>query len=35
MWEKSPYMEYPLYTSGKRNCPPKDCGGVQGYFYLL
>jgi hypothetical protein len=25
----------PICTAGKRNCPPEDCGGNPGYFYLL
>ena len=26
---------YPICTTGKRNCPPEDCGGVCGYQELL
>lgn len=27
--------EYPICVSGKRNCPPEDCGGVWGYAEML
>jgi hypothetical protein len=26
---------YPICITGKRNCPPEDCGGVWGYQELL
>ncbi len=26
---------YPVCTGGKRNCPPEDCGGVGGFYYML
>ena len=26
---------YPVCITGKRNCPPEDCGGVRGYEELL
>lgn len=27
--------KYPLCLTGKRNCPPEDCGGVWGYGEML
>jgi hypothetical protein len=26
---------YPLCITGRRNCPPEDCGGLGGYQHLL
>jgi len=26
---------YPVCLTGKRACPPEDCGGVRGYYELL
>ena len=26
---------YPVCLAGQRACPPEDCGGVPGYYYLL
>lgn len=26
---------YPLCIKGAQNCPPEDCGGVGGYYYML
>ncbi len=28
-------VKYPICLSGKRACPPEDCGGVLGYYELL
>lgn len=28
-------LSYPVCVTGKRNCPPEDCGGVWGYRELL
>jgi hypothetical protein len=28
-------VSYPVCITGKRNCPPEDCGGVWGYQELL
>ena len=25
----------PVCTAGKRGCPPENCGGMEGYYYLL
>ncbi len=30
-----PGAKYPVCITGKRNCPPEDCGGVPGYCRLL
>lgn len=30
-----PGILYPVCLTGKRSCPPEDCGGVWGYDYLL
>lgn len=30
-----PLVEYPLCITGKRACPPEDCGGPYGYENLL
>jgi hypothetical protein len=27
--------QYPICIDGARDCPPEDCGGVQGYFHIL
>lgn len=26
---------YPICTDGKMNCPPEDCGGIGGFYYML
>ena len=28
-------VKAPYCVAGERNCPPEDCGGVPGYYYLL
>jgi hypothetical protein len=28
-------LQYPLYLSGDRKCPPEDCGGTGGYAHFL
>lgn len=28
-------FDYPICINGKLNCPPEDCGGVPGFYYLL
>jgi hypothetical protein len=33
--EADPAITYPVCLSGKRACPPEDCGGVWGYTDLL
>ena len=30
-----PGQQYPSLITGKRACPPEDCGGVPGYYRLL
>jgi hypothetical protein len=30
-----PQQQYPSLITGKRACPPEDCGGVPGYYRLL
>ena len=30
-----PCTQYPRCLTGKRNCPPEDCGGVWGYAEFL
>lgn len=30
-----PDRQYPSLITGKRACPPEDCGGVPGYYRLL
>ena len=30
-----PGVHYPLCLTGKRACPPEDCGGPWGYEHLL
>jgi Plasmid pRiA4b ORF-3-like protein len=30
-----PEQQYPSLITGKRACPPEDCGGVPGYYRLL
>jgi hypothetical protein len=30
-----PEQPYPSLVTGKRACPPEDCGGVYGYLHLL
>lgn len=30
-----PQVRYPTCITGKRACPPEDCGGVWGYASLL
>lgn len=33
--DPEPGRKYPVCLSGKRNCPPEDCGGPWGYGALL
>lgn len=28
-------LTYPICVDGKNNCPPEDCGGIPGFYYLL
>ena len=28
-------VHYPICLTGKRACPPEDCGGIWGYYQLL
>ena len=28
-------VSYPLCIEGKLNCPPEDCGGIQGFYHVL
>lgn len=35
MLPKDEGVGYPVCTKGERNCPPEDCGGVEGYEELL
>jgi hypothetical protein len=28
-------LKYPICIGGKLDCPPEDCGGIDGYYYLL
>lgn len=30
-----PQVRYPVCLTGKRACPPEDCGGVGGYALFL
>lgn len=32
---REPGNVYPVCITGKRRCPPEDCGGPPGYFNLL
>ncbi len=28
-------LQYPICLTGRMNCPPEDCGGIGGYYYML
>jgi hypothetical protein len=28
-------VSYPHYVGGEWDCPPKDCGGIPGYYQML
>lgn len=32
---KDPNLKYPLCLEGVMACPPDDCGGIIGYYYML
>ncbi|MBK8982470.1 MAG: plasmid pRiA4b ORF-3 family protein [Ignavibacteria bacterium] len=33
--EKDPKQYYPVCIKGAFNCPPEDCGGIEGFYELL
>ena len=33
--EPAPGVEYPVCLTGKKACPPEDCGGVWGYYDMI
>jgi hypothetical protein len=33
--EPKPYLRYPVCIDGKRNCPPEDVGGLDGFYRML
>jgi hypothetical protein len=33
--DAEPKGKYPICLSGKKVCPPEDCGGIWGYYQLL
>ncbi len=35
IFDKEGTEKYPYCLSGKRACPPEDCGGVYGYYELM
>ncbi len=35
MLSDDPLVRYPVCLTGKRACPPEDCGGVWGYAEFL
>jgi len=35
MLPAKPNIKYPVCLTGKRACPPEDCGGVPGYYNLV
>jgi len=32
---RGPKTNYPKCTDGKLNCPPEDCGGIDGFYRML
>lgn len=30
-----PTQQYPVCIKGKSDCPPEDCGGVDGFYHML
>ena len=32
---RDPAVRLPVCVSGKRTCPPEDCGGIWGFYNML